>query len=221
MRVTEIMKRFSSWLLVGCFLVTTPCAMGQEKKDALPEAVAVEIPSAVPSSTKTNDAKLRPLTVSVELLSQAVIAGTMAEVSQIHIKTAFGEATIPMSEIAGIRLATTQDSTTTVVMLNGDSITGATDIKQLTIDTEWGSAKINGTAIQSILFVPDLKWVNSNSLNGRRWFLVDAKQAPNATANPNNPGGIGVPANPSVGNPNVANPNPTVRPNANPNFVPR
>ena len=214
------MKRFSNWLMVSCFLVTTPCAIGQEKKEALPEAVAVEIPSAVPSAAKTNDAKLRPLTVSVELLSQAVIAGTMAEVSQIHIKTAFGEATIPMSEIAGIRLATTQDSTTTVVMLNGDSITGATDIKQLTIDTEWGSAKINGTAIQSILFVPDLKWVNSNSLNGRRWFLVDAKQAPNATANPSNSGGIGGPANPSGGNPNI-NPNPTVRPNANSNFVPR
>ena len=39
-------------------------------------------------------------------------------------------------------------------MLNGDSITGATDVKLMTVETEWGVAQINGQSIQSILFVP-------------------------------------------------------------------
>lgn len=138
----------------------------------------------------------------------------MAEVSQIQIKTAFGEASIPMSEIAGIRLATSQDSTTTIVMLNGDSITGATDIKQLTIETEWGSAKINGSAIQSILFVPDFKWVNSNGINGRRWFLVDAKSpaipASSTSGGTSGPGFTGS-ASPATGTSTLSVPNSTNR----------
>jgi hypothetical protein len=148
----------------------------------------------------------RPLTVSVELTSQAVIAGTLLETEQIQMKTSFGEATIPLSEIAGIRLATPQDTTTTVVMLNGDSITGAVDLKNILVETEWGSAKINGSAILSIMLVPDLKWVNSNSLNGRRWFLVDAKEAAAAAA-PRSTPSTTPPAAGANRLPNPSNPN--------------
>lgn len=177
------------------------CSLGGWACAQEPIAEAVPVDSKPADGPKTMAA--RPLTVSVELSSQAVIAGTLVETESIQMKTSFGEATIPLSEIAGIRLATPQDTTTTVVMLNGDSITGAVDIKSVMVETEWGSAKINGSAILSIMLVPELKWVNSTSLNGRRWFLVDAKEAAAAAQRM---------ANPSNSNPN----NPTSNPNSGP-----
>lgn len=80
----------------------------------------------------------------------------------------------------------------TVVMLNGDSITGATDIKLITVETEWGTASVNGPSIASIMFIPGLKWNSGTGLNGKRWSLSDEKtdaglpspQRPSTTRNP-------------------------------------
>ena len=107
----------------------------------------------------------------------------------------FGEAQIPLSEIAGVRFATGDETSTTVVMLNGDSITGATDTKFITVETEWGTAKINGSSLVSMLFVPGLQWESSHGLNGKRWSLVEAKPIPTSPTRPTIPQGtVGSPA---------------------------
>jgi hypothetical protein len=167
------MKRLFSYVAMA--LLLSGNAAAQEK---IAEAVAVEAPGAA------KIAKARPLTITVELTSDTKIAGTLVETNQLMMKTSFGEASIPLSEVAGIRFASANDNSTTVVMLNGDSITGATDLKMMTVETEWGTAKINGSSIQSVLFVPDLRWNASAGLSGKRWMLVDSKQ----------PGGQVVPA---------------------------
>ncbi|MCY2976929.1 MAG: hypothetical protein NTW52_19910 [Planctomycetota bacterium] len=109
-----------------------------------------------------------------------LITGTLVEADVVNIKTAFGEAAIPLSEIAGIRFATREDVTTTVVMINGDSITCATDVKLVTVETDWGTARINGSSIQSLLLIPNLKWQSSNGVSGKRWSLVDSKASESA-----------------------------------------
>lgn len=63
-------------------------------------------------------------------------------------------------------------------MLNGDSITGATDLKFVSIETVWGSAKINGANIGTLLFVPGLAWTNTEVLGGKRWTLVESTTQP-------------------------------------------
>ena len=112
------------------------------------------------------------------------------------MKTAFGEAQIPLTEIAGVRFPVGDDNSTTVVMLNGDSITGATDLKFLTVETEWGTAKINGQSIVSLLFVPGLQWEGTNSINGKRWALTETRPQSGANqSNPNNSSVGGAPRN--------------------------
>lgn len=138
------------------------------------EAVAQAIPEATTPVDKV-EASSRPLNVTIELLNGNLITGTLVEADVVNIKTAFGEAAIPLSEIAGIRFATREDVTTTVVMINGDSITGATDVKLVTVETDWGTAKINGSSIQSLMLIPNLKWQSSNGVSGKRWSLVDSK----------------------------------------------
>jgi hypothetical protein len=155
-------------LSLAAIIGTGTLSYGQE---AIAEAT---VANATPSEASKAKA-LRPLTVATELLGETKITGTLVDSSALQMKTSFGEAQIPLTEIAGVRFATGDETSTTVVMLNGDSITGATDTKFLTVETEWGTAKINGTSLVSMLFVPGLQWESSNGLNGKRWSLVEAK----------------------------------------------
>lgn len=140
--------------------------------EAIAEAVAE---TEMPAQADANPIrKARPLTVAASLVDNSVITGTLIDSTAITMKTAFGEASIPLSEVAGIRFPAKDDSSTTVVMLNGDSITGATDLKFANVETTWGSAKINGQNISAMLFVPGLRWEPTQSLAGKRWNLIEA-----------------------------------------------
>ena len=166
-------------LSIICLIAPTTWAQDNDSEEPIAEAIAVE---GTPADKV--DSKVRPLTVSVELLGGARLNGTLVDSTSLAMKTSFGEAGIPMTEIAGIRLPSGEDVSSTVVMLNGDSITGATDLKQITIDTEWGSARINGSAVQSLLFVPNVQWNAGSNLSGKRWTLSDVEPAtaPQSTA---------------------------------------
>ncbi|MCC6509386.1 MAG: hypothetical protein IT423_09780 [Pirellulaceae bacterium] len=218
--------------LVGCVLaVAASGLLVPSTSVAQDEPIAVAAPiaeSAAKESAKetpatatgqdvaqaeASDKRVRPLTVSVQLLrSDLIITGALTDSTLLMLKTAFGEASIPLSEVAGVRFPSGQDTSTTLVMLNGDSITGASDVKAVTVETEWGSAKINGENISSMMFVPGLEWQSVNGLNGTRWSLTEAKAKPTAPSSGpvfgNQPGQVGLgqsgsllpPSNPSSSN---------------------
>lgn len=164
-------------LTLGLLLSSVNQAFSQE------DEIAEAIPAAEPAESTP---KVRPLTVAAGLVDEAVITGTLIDSTAIGIKTAFGEASIPLSEVAGIRFPAAEDSSTTIVMLNGDSITGVTDLKYANVETTWGSAKINGQNIATMLFVPGLRWESIDALGGKRWTLIEATapQAVNRAVQP-------------------------------------
>lgn len=153
---------------------------------AQPVAESVPVPKATPAAKASSSQsptmravpQARPLVVTVDLLSGTKISGTLTDANSLEIRTSFGAADMPLSEVAGIRFATSDDPTTTVAMHNGDSITGATDVKIVTVETEWGTATINGQSVQSILFVPNVTWNSLAGLSGKRWSLVSVKKDP-------------------------------------------
>ncbi len=171
--------------LMACAAVvalTSLAGNAQAQEEKKPAAAAVVKPVAKPIARAVAAPKVRPLSVSVDLLSPTKITGTLTDTTSLDMRTSFGTANIPLSEVAGIRFASADNASTTVVMLNGDSITGATDVKLVTVETEWGMAEINGQNIASIMFVPGLAWNSTNGLNGKRWSLVNVKAMQAATA---------------------------------------
>ncbi|MEM6687904.1 MAG: hypothetical protein AAF664_00665 [Planctomycetota bacterium] len=170
-------------------------AISHAQQPAAPLKAADEVlPVATPQKPKkekseqnTAEAKpkkpeARPLSVTVDLISTTRIEGTLTDATTIEMQTAFGAASIPLSEVAGIRFASADNASTTIVMLNGDSITGATDVKLVTVETAWGSASINGSNIASLLFVPGLQWSAGEGLNGKRWGLADKSKESSASS---------------------------------------
>ena len=147
------------------------------------EKTSSEIAKAKPvARAVASSSSVRPLSVSIDLISTTKLAGTLTDTTTLEMRTSFGTASIPLSEVAGIRFASADNASTTVVMLNGDSITGATDVKLVTVETEWGMATINGPQIASILFVPGLTWNPTAGLNGKRWNLANVKSSSTASA---------------------------------------
>lgn len=197
--------------------VAAPVAKDPAADGAKPETVKSDAALQTSEPKSGSDKRVRPLTVSVQLLrTDLVLTGALTDSTLMALRTAFGEASIPLSEVAGVRFPSGQDTSTTLVMLNGDSITGASDVKAVTVETEWGSAKINGENISSMMFVPGLEWQSVKGLNGTRWTLTEAKAKPAGTsAAPNAPSvplGGGLPNNsvPGLPNPSQSNNAPRV-----------
>lgn len=173
---------------------------------ATPSATPVTPSASVIRSSSSINRKLQPHSVTINLTDGMKLTGELTEVDQWSMKTTFGSTNLPLSTVAGIRMAQEGNAITTVVLHNGDNLTGAIQLDLVVIQTEWGRAEINGNHIASILFTPGLKWSSETGLNGMRWKLVadePARPAPNAAAGqrggqpgaPGTPGMPGVPAN--------------------------
>ncbi len=172
----------------NCFLLAAVAACCTALSTASAQDLPLATPAA-PAAAETTPEKtpvarpaVRPLSANVELTRGNPIEGTLTDTTQLQMKTSFGAIEIPLSEVAGVRFATAEEATTTVVMLNGDSVTGATNVERMTVETEWGVAQINGSAIAGILLVPNLEWTSYSGLNGKRWSLVEKKPDAPASA---------------------------------------
>ena len=139
---------------------------------AAPAAKATPAPKAKPQPG--------PLSAAILLTNGRELVGTLVDTTELPMRTSFGQANIPLSEVAGVKFAQEGNATTTVVLHNGDTLTGATDLPRLSIETEWGKAQINGPNMVSILFSQGLTWVSDKGLNGMRWKLAE-KQPENVT----------------------------------------
>jgi len=176
---------------------------------AVPTAVPVSAAKTTPSTTVTRSStvvtrKLQPQSVTITLLDGMKLSGELTEVDQWSMKTSFGTTNLPLSTVAGMRMAQDGNAMTTVVLHNGDNLTGAVQLDQVVIQTEWGRAEINGNHVASILFTPGLKWTSETGLNGMRWKLVadePPRTVPAAPAAPGQPARPGTVANQPPGQP--------------------
>lgn len=99
------------------------------------------------------------------------LAGELDEISEITMTTKFGDVTIPMEQIAGIKLHTDEDDSAVVVMVDGDVLTGVPSLPMLQLSTDWGKAEINPEAVQSITTTSNSKFSRQDTDFGTRWTL--------------------------------------------------
>ena len=103
-----------------------------------------------------------------------VLNGELLDVEDLKLQTAFGVAAIPKEEILAIRLAREVGDFTTVVLHNGDMITGDVEIGSLMVLTRWGRSEVNGSSLASIFFREGLTWKKLKLLAGERWTVEEA-----------------------------------------------
>lgn len=122
--------------------------------------------------------------IVIELIQDdRVLNGELLDIGDLHIETAFGMAAIPLKKVLGIRMARTASESTTVVLHNGDMITGQVDIKSLLVRTKWGKSEVNGSNLASIFFGKGLTWESLDLLAGPRWTLAQVKPSSSESSN--------------------------------------
>lgn len=142
--------------------------------------LALALLAASPSASNADEKKAknrgaaRPLQVIMELSSttNTQLKGALLELTEISVETAFGTASIPLHAVAGMRLPQKDTPTTTVILMNGDHVTGTTELHKLFVHTEWGKAEVEASSVVSIVFADGLTWTVENSLSGERYTLT-------------------------------------------------
>lgn len=148
------------WSLMGAMLVGLATQSASAQGEKLDQGPSKQM---VASSMK------------LTLKNKLVLEGSPVEVEAIKMNSLFGEATIPLHTIAGIRFAQSANEQTTVVLLNGDALTGEINLSDVKFVSEWGEAKVNVGYIISIVFRPDLQWSSVKTPNGTRFRLTTSQ----------------------------------------------
>lgn len=178
----QIVARASALAAAIGMTLWSVAAAAQAPTPAGDEGVAQAVPIAeaqpsvarpVVESARPGSSSAAPLVATLQLnVGDTQLRGMLLSATQITVKTSFGEVDVPLSEVAGIKLASNTTPTTTVVLHNGDSITGGCALDRIQLQTEWGRADVEGTAINSIVFAEGLTWVLDSKRGGGRWELI-------------------------------------------------
>ena len=121
-------------------------------------------------------------TMKIQLRGDLELSGTPIDLETIDVNSLFGEASLPLHTIAGIRFAQSPNEQTTIVLQNGDVLTGELGIENLKFISDWGEATVNVPHIRSIVFRSDLTWNPVSTTSGTQWRLTKVK-ATQASAN--------------------------------------
>ncbi len=137
--------------------------------------------SAQENTATTDSPTIVNSTMTVKLRGELELSGTPIELDSVQVNSLFGVADLPLHTIAGVRFAQDANEQTTVVLQNGDVLTGDLTIENLKLVSEWGEATVNVAHIRSVVFRSDLTWSPVNSSNGTRWRLTKLDATAQAT----------------------------------------
>lgn len=139
-------------------------------------------PNVVPVKPVSNQKPENRGAHFVRLGDDQFMAGTLNGFDQIDLTTQFGNVSIPMSYVVGIKFHTSSDDSAIVILTNGDSITGVPAIPVVTLLTDWGQADIDAKSIQSLTTTPEAKFAQQKTDFGVRWVLQKGDPKAPATA---------------------------------------
>ena len=130
-------------------------------------------------STPSTNEKIVGGAMKMTLQNKLELSGTPVDLEAIEMSSLFGEAKIPLHTIAGIRFAQGPEEQTTVVLLNGDALTGDINLADINFVSDWGEAKVNVAHVVSVVFRDDLAWSGVATPNGKRWRLTKMQRGAN------------------------------------------
>ena len=99
------------------------------------------------------------------------LKGTPLELESVKMTSIIGEIDIPLHTIAGIKFPNKSGEPHTVVLHNGDSLTGDVQLNAVKIVSPWGEASVNASELSHIVFGDSLRWTNDTSSGNGRWRL--------------------------------------------------
>ncbi|MEL7496323.1 MAG: hypothetical protein AAFN77_01845 [Planctomycetota bacterium] len=107
----------------------------------------------------------------IRLSNSETMSGGIDGFDKFAIETRFGNVSMPMDQVAGIKFHVDGKDSAVVVLNNGDTITGVPTIPAISLKTDWGVADIEPKFIDALTTTSNAKFTQTNTDFGLRWEL--------------------------------------------------
>ncbi len=107
----------------------------------------------------------------IRLKDSKSMAGGIDGFDRFEIETKFGNVSVPMDQVAGVKFHIDGKDSAVVVMDNGDTVTGVPTIPAVMLKTDWGQADIEPEFMNALTTTANARFVQENTDFGLRWQL--------------------------------------------------
>ena len=107
--------------------------------------------------------------IFVKVTRNREIAGAPIDLNTIKFKAEFGQVSIPMAKVAGIKLHVNADDAAVIALKNGDLVTGEIELETISLKTTWGKAHVKLEQIETILADSKSRFFAEASAGKRGW----------------------------------------------------
>ena len=115
------------------------------------------------------------------------IEGVPVELTDIKVKTSFGEVAIPLAKIDGIKMNAAADGSAVIAFKNGDLVSGTVTLETIKLQTAWGHAHINTSKIETISADVNGRFYAEDAPGKGGWRFTKSPPVPaSQLPNPNN-----------------------------------
>ena len=98
--------------------------------------------------------------------------GTLASPLELELSTVWGKAKLPIDIVLAIHYDHAAEGNGTVILKNGDSLTGRLTLSEIKLDTSWGQAEIDAAWVESLVRDRQLRFRRDETMLGPRWVLT-------------------------------------------------
>ena len=112
--------------------------------------------------------------VFVAVSRNSELSGSILELDELKVETAFGTVSIPLSKIDGIKMHADAKDNAVIAFKNGDLVTGKVVLEVVKLKTEWGTAHIKTEKVETITNSRNAKFFSDNSTGKAVWRFTRA-----------------------------------------------
>ena len=112
--------------------------------------------------------------VYVSIDGNDVLQGAIVELSDLKVQTAFGEVSIPMTKVDGVKMHSDAKDNAVIAFKNGDLVTGKVVLKVIKLKTEWGTAHVNTEKVETVMNSKSARFYADNSTGRPVWRFTKA-----------------------------------------------
>lgn len=107
--------------------------------------------------------------VYVQVVKNRELSGQIVELTELKVKTSFGEVPIPIDKIDGIKMHADANDNAVIAFKNGDLVTGKIMLDKLQLKTEWGTAHILTEKIETVTTSKSAKFFSDTTGGRQSW----------------------------------------------------
>lgn len=121
--------------------------------------------------------------VFVKVTQNREISGALIDLTEIKVTTSFGEVAIPMSKVDGIKMHADANDSAVIAFKNGDLVTGKIAIDVVKLKTDWGTAHVNASQIETLTIDRNARFYSDNAGGAKSWRFTKAAPVSSAPRN--------------------------------------